>query len=537
MRDLRLLNKRMPLDPDLMYDFEQNLYATNTGTGLVLTTKPTVDANLTRATDKNFANRLFLPSIAAVEHGNGLSMEPVTINQFQRSEDFGHPYWTKIGSVISANNQIAPNGEFIAKLLEDDNGGGAPKIVGLDRTLTLPATGDWTVSIFVKVSDTIDWISIESANFDSTETTWFNIKTAIIGTQGHSNAGIENVDNGWQRIWVKFTTIDLTGDIKFHLVDDDLGITLATINGAQKMQIFGAQLENNAKPSTYIFTLGAISTRNKDTLVIAPVNITASVGTGYIRFKAGEQINDGNTYHLFSMGDGTAGNSFNRIYIRGSSVYMNVSGTERLLSRNEGVNPDEVIEVMWRWGLGTDLGIAAKFGSINGNITTFIISENTNISIPGGLGTLGMGIGSQYDDVNGSQPSGEILQIALWSTAKTDIEIDSIIFQPPVPPPAPETVEIDRADLTLTSLFVVVNPIPIDLGTLTLDGSFEIHVGDLLLELALLTLTSLEVTVLPLDSLDGGDAAAGAPSSTADGGFANQGAIINTFDGGDANGV
>ncbi len=531
--DLRLLNLRIGADPDVIYDFEQDLYATNFGTGLVLQVKPTIDSGLIRNTDKNFANRLFSSSVAAVEHGNGLSIEEASVNQFHRSEEFNQVYWTKTGSVVSPNDQIAPNGNFVANLLEDDDLGGAPKIVGFERAITLPTTGDWVISIYVKDVSTVNWFSIETADYDMTQTTWFNVQTGVIGTQNHPDAGVEHVDNGWLRIWIRFTTTDLIGTIRFAMADVDTGTTLATIDGAQTIHIYGAQLENKSKPTTYIFTLGSIMARDKDSLILVPLNITSGVGTGYIRYRAGEQVNDGNTRHLFSMGDGTAGNSFNRIYIRNSSVYMNVSGTERLLSRNDGVNPNEVIEIMWRWGLTSDLGIAAKYGTQDGNIVTFIISENTNISVPGGLGTLGVGIGIRYDDVNGGQPSGEILQVALWSTAKTDIEINSIIFQPPPPPPISETIFIDTASLTLTSLFVVVDPLLIDLVTLTLDSSFNIEVGHILVPLSTLTLTGF-ILLQPVTDLDGGDAVQSGVTSTEDGGDAVQSGIIGTYDGGDS---
>ena len=89
--------------------------------------------------------------------------------------------------------------------------------------------------------------------------------------------------------------------------------------------------------------------------------------------------------------------------------------------------------------------------------------------------------------------------------------------------------------MVLTTILPIVDPVNVDLATLTLDSSF-IEVGDILVPFLALTLTANEVLGLPND-LDGGAANQGSINVTADGGDAVDGAAEGISDGGDAAGA
>lgn len=118
-------------------------------------------------------------------------VELVPYNLLTYSEQFDNAAWIKIGSTITANSVVAPNGTTTADKFESSSAG-IPEIVQ-----TTSNTNVKTISFYAKAGN-VNFISLwigSDVKFD------LSTGTVVTGT-----ATIENVGNGWYRCVVSNTT-------------------------------------------------------------------------------------------------------------------------------------------------------------------------------------------------------------------------------------------------------------------------------------------------------------------------------------------
>jgi len=214
-------------------------------------------------------------------------LEGARTNSFTYSEQLDHVNWVKTRAscaTTSIDATQAPDGTTTADFLKED--------ATADNThffaQTLPALTNDTnqaFSIYAKAKErSIIWIRTTEKDANVL-TTFFNLSTGVIGTQGHATARIVAMGNSWYRCEVVFDS-DAGGttplvEIGMATADNDL-----TYDGdnASGCYFWGMQLEVD-KPfaSSYIKTTTAAATRSTDALYF-PITQHPQQLTLYARF-------------------------------------------------------------------------------------------------------------------------------------------------------------------------------------------------------------------------------------------------------------
>jgi hypothetical protein len=221
----------------------------------------------------------------------GLLIEEARTNLLERSAEFDNAYWSKTSGgtgsapVVTADVGVAPDGTTTADQIDFDRGVGntTSDFSVIRRSLAVPATGDYTQSVWLKAATSGD-----------------------IGKQ----IAIRNVNNGFYTIitltadWVRYTRTEntsLTASRPFEISNRGT----FTADNTVSVLAWGAQLEAGAFPTSYIPTTTAAATRSADSAVVTPISsfYNQAEGTLFAEWAAGGQtdaivvseFNDGST--------------------------------------------------------------------------------------------------------------------------------------------------------------------------------------------------------------------------------------------------
>ena len=231
-------------------------------------------------------SRLNYPLIDGVVNGcPSLLLEPLKINNLQRSEEFENAYWVNNGVTITANQTISPSGQLNADLLNGVSGG-----FGIVRFSTWTETNK-VASCFAKAGATnIFKIANVSA---SNRYVLFDLSNGTVFEQSSGWTGfIENYGNGWYRC----TAISNNETGTFSL-----SVTAAS----ESVYIWGVQLESDYKTS-YIPTTTSAVTRSSETAIGSGDNTIFNGSQGVLMAEISTLNNSGTK--SISITDGTATN-------------------------------------------------------------------------------------------------------------------------------------------------------------------------------------------------------------------------------------
>ena len=214
----------------------------------------------------------------------GLLIEEARTNLFLRSEEFSNVAWAKTRSTVTGDATVAPNGTTTADKLVEDNTAANNHYITI--YISVVSGVSYTFSSFAKKAD-YDRINfqISTTRFPATVKGTFNLVTGVIDeTTGSPDASsITDVGGGWFRCSLT-ATADSTGSNPFFIVLDEGtgGAEDTTIDGdgTSGTFIWGAQLEAEAFPTSYIKTTTAAVTRAADVATISDVTwLNQSAGT------------------------------------------------------------------------------------------------------------------------------------------------------------------------------------------------------------------------------------------------------------------
>ena len=201
-------------------------------------------------------------NIPRLDYSNGtcpsLLVEPQRTNLLKYSSSFDISPWTAIGTTITPNTQVAPDGTTTGDTYSTSQS------ILLLQTLSASTSTTYTVSMWVKLGTATN-ICLVANNTAAWNT---------IGGQSFDSADGLNTST-WTRIEFTFTTPSSlpAGAINFHIGGNaETGLTQST----GTVFIWGAQLEAGSYATSIIPTLGASVTRNAD--VILKTGISSLIG-------------------------------------------------------------------------------------------------------------------------------------------------------------------------------------------------------------------------------------------------------------------
>ena len=288
---------------------------------------------------------------------SSLLAEPQRTNTITESSDFSSG-WSYFDSSTTANQLISPSGVLDASKFTEGSGSSIKRITNLSQYIA--SGNDYTFSVFAKKGER-DFITLTNNTGTADVTTTFDLTN---GTVTSGVGSIESFTNGWFRCSRSFTAAAtvISNYIVQAYINNGSGISYQG-DGTSGIYMWGAQLEQDSFPTSYIPTDGSTVTRVQDQFsrdgisslinseegvlfvemaafenpVVSPLNITISDGTAsnYIRI---ELYQDGKVYGNIYNGSSVAQNfsvtqtDFNKVAIQyssgGSKLFVNGVGVD-----------------------------------------------------------------------------------------------------------------------------------------------------------------------------------------------------------------
>jgi hypothetical protein len=346
------------------------------------------DMDVTRATTATRVNSTGLiesvaTNVPRIDYLNSscpsILVEPQRTNVQTYSEDFSNAIYLQIGTTVTTNAIVAPNGTTTADKIVEDTSTGFHTIDILNPPVV---AGSYTVSVFVKAAERTKFQILGffaltgNVNFDLIAGTATTTAPAL-------NGRIENYGNGWYRCQATFT--DLTGvgsQILFNILNN-AGSNSYTGTAGSGLYLWGAQLELGSYSTSYIPTTSASVTRNTD--VISKTGITSLIGQteGTIFLDVKAQLNSADEQD-FSISDGTTNN---RAFIRLAS-----SGVIRAIGVFAGNTEFNIGSTAYTTGTRYKIALAYKNNDVILYINGTSAASTSTTTISGTLSRLGFDV-------------------------------------------------------------------------------------------------------------------------------------------------
>jgi hypothetical protein len=203
-------------------------------------------------------DRLNVPRLTYQNGGGGcpsLLLEKQSTNLALYSEEFDNASWSKANATITANSIISPSGTMTADKINEQAVNGYHIISSQNVT-----SGTYTSSVYVKKGER-NFVMLWNNGTNSGR--FFDLESGILGgTLGSTplNSEIKNFGNGWFRCSI--TNNSVTSFSIYTAISSTLAFYLGETG--KGLYIWGAQLEQDSYPTSYIPTTSASATRVAD---------------------------------------------------------------------------------------------------------------------------------------------------------------------------------------------------------------------------------------------------------------------------------
>jgi len=336
-----------------------------------------------------------------------LLLENSSTNLVTYSEDFSNAYWTKSGSSVTSGF-ISPDGTANAfKLIEDTS-------VGEHSISASPLVGvsDLTTSIFVKYAGSEYIVLRSNSSGGAYLNCTFNLLTGVNTFNGFLfDFEITSMADGWFRI----SGTNRSSASAFRVNSFILSPTDVTNNntpshtgdGTSGVYIYGAQIEAESYPTSYIPTNGSTVQRAAETCNGSGNSEVFNDSEGVLFANIAALANDG-TARRISISNGSASNT----------IYLSCRATANQVRANISGSYDKTITISDVLLYGKLL-IKYKSGDISFWVNGFEVDASTSSISLSGLNTL------NFDGGLGFQPFyGKTKQIGYYDEILTDLELE-----------------------------------------------------------------------------------------------------------------
>ena len=200
----------------------------------------------------------------------GLLIEEERTNYavYSTTVDYTDGNYNMINSAVLVSDAgEAPDGTNTATKMYPNSSGSAR---GIEDVLSLPSTGEYTTSVYVKAAGHTGWIALYSIN--GSTRAYFNPTTGAAGQPGTypstpaaGKFGIEDAGNGWYRCHLTVNLTSTGGAEYFYIYfGDSDGSVNVTSSGQNGILMWGLQIEKGSFPTSYIPTEATTATRGAD---------------------------------------------------------------------------------------------------------------------------------------------------------------------------------------------------------------------------------------------------------------------------------
>lgn len=347
----------------------------------------------------------------------GYLAEGARTNRCLQSEDFSSASWTNINTpVITANSDVAPDGNTTADTIQDDDAVSAE-----GRAMTVTVAADTVVrcgSVFVKKDTTTTrFVALHFVVSATRSAVSLNTSTGAISnyivTAGSSFAGVQDVGNYW-RIYCGAANDGVATTAKIEIYPAHgtaLGLDNATATGSAVF--WGAQIEDGPFPSSYIPTTTVAVSRTDDVLSY-PTSGVMSLGTSSGSVFMEYAPNDVTLLTLRrDMWQCTNAVSLNRFELRAPDDNTNRPS----FAYGTGTTVPDVIS-----GVAMARGVASKIACAYGAAGGVLYHNGTAATpdvTPSNLGTqAAMGVLTP--------PYGCVRQVKIWTMRLTDAQLKKL---------------------------------------------------------------------------------------------------------------
>ena len=309
--------------------------------------------------------------------------------------------WAPIRATISENvsETVAPDGSQTASKGIENDALGTHRI---DFVVTLTDTNTYTYSIFAKAAER-SMIAMEIGNSAVTGNfARFDLSSGSVAAEGGTvTSSIENFGNGWYRCRV--TAAAGTFDRILIGIFDGANQSYDG-DGSSGVFLWGAQLEENSTPSSYIPTTGATATRAAQTLAVPPAAF------GWNNSAVSIQMEGRKTYADTDSGGSGSGGSGEVVYYLWKNNTSNFiesylgtdstkTGQPAFIQKNAGTR-DFVVGSTTAFSPGTlvSFNFASRHGTtfLNGAVGGTALTANTTPTALTDLSATNLQIAPKY---------------------------------------------------------------------------------------------------------------------------------------------
>ena len=276
-------------------------------------------------------------NLPRINYENGCGswlLEPQSTNIIPYSTDFSTWLYGSDGfpnNMTRVDGQSSPDGGTNSSLFTRNSGTNGFFGYG-NSTVVLGNT--YTYSIFIK-KGTSSTFQINNVSNSPQSKVIYNIDTDTFTQQSNASGKAVNFGDGWYRLSMTYEHTNTNGSVS--QVRNYLG-------DGESMYVFGSQLEEQSFATSYITTLGASSTRNRDLAT------------------------DSGNSTLINSTEGT-------LYFEGAALAND--GTNRYISINNGGTTDYLF---FRYRSDNQFQVRYRSGNIDSLNTTFTLSNNLNFN-------------------------------------------------------------------------------------------------------------------------------------------------------------